>query len=50
MKCTDCHYMPTRPEKDRCARTGKQITEFVRELEWECEGYEPREEKENAGN
>jgi hypothetical protein len=44
MKCTDCHYMPSNPDKDRCARTGKQITEFVMSLEWGCTGFEARSE------
>jgi hypothetical protein len=42
MACRDCYFLPTDRDKDKCARTGKQITPFLLELEWECEGWEAK--------
>lgn len=37
-RCCNCHYMPTNPERDRCARMDKQVREPG--WNWNCPGWE----------
>lgn len=40
-KCRNCHFMPTNPENDLCAKMDKQVREP--EWNWDCEGWKWRE-------